>query len=76
MLPVNGLQGLAQLPAAIAEFRAERRVLRAARAQQHELELMLRSYSSASDRAEMDAILGRYEESPTHRAWDAVTATS
>ncbi len=73
MLPINGLQGLAQ---AISEFRAERHVLRAARAQQLELELVLRSYSSASDRAEMDAILGRHEASPTHRAWDAVPASS
>jgi len=75
MLPITSLEGLAQLPSVFTDLFEARRARRAARLQQQELTALLSdSYTSAADRAEMDAILGRYEESDTHRAWDAVGA--
>jgi hypothetical protein len=75
MLPITSSEGLGQLSTVFNELLEARRARRAARLQQQELTALLSgSYTSAADRAEMDAILGRYEESATHRAWDAVGA--
>jgi hypothetical protein len=75
MTQISNFLGFAPLAAAVTEYRASRRALRAARAEQQELTTLLSGYySTAADRAEMDAILGRYEETATHRAWDAIGA--
>jgi len=75
MLPITSLEGFARIRTAITELRETTRAARAARAEQRDLAALLSDYTtSAADRAEMDAILGRYEESPTHRAWDAIGA--
>ncbi|MCU1570185.1 MAG: hypothetical protein JWR33_926 [Naasia sp.] len=55
----------------LRESIASRRTDRAANAA---LESALRTYRSAAERAELEAILGRYPESDTHRVWESLSA--
>lgn len=59
--------------AALTGYVAANRAKRAERAERAALESALRSYRTVSERAEMDAILGRYPESATHQAWESVS---
>ena len=62
----------------VAEIRSTLRARRAARAARLHLERELAMYTTPADRAELDAILGRYDEDETadirrmlHRQWVA-----
>ncbi len=61
---------ISAIRAALHEFVVVSRANRTARAERARLESELRAYSSTYERAELDAILSRYQESETHRVWE------
>jgi hypothetical protein len=54
-------------------YQTSTRARRAARADRRQLAQDLSVYTSASDRADMDAVFARYERSDIHEVWSSVS---